>query len=86
MKKMIIFGFGLLLAAGAVMAFVDKPLTAQEALLMRNVEALADGETVELPCRWTGNMDDVCEYDCHMENMPENASGCTMHGAVNNDD
>ncbi len=43
-KKMFIFGLGLLLAAGAVVTFVDKPLTAEQELLMRNVEALAGFE------------------------------------------
>ena len=45
MKKMIIFGTGLLLVAGlSVVLFARKPLTPEQILLKRNVEALAQME------------------------------------------
>ncbi len=45
MKKLIIFaGAMLLLAAGTVGFFANRPMSAQEALILRNVEAIAQGE------------------------------------------
>ncbi|HCC51590.1 MAG TPA: hypothetical protein DEQ30_05625 [Porphyromonadaceae bacterium] len=49
MKKLIIFaGALLLLAAGTAGFFASRPMTAQEALILRNVEAIAQGETLDL--------------------------------------
>lgn len=45
MKKLFILTGALLVAALSVAIFVHKPMTAQEALILRNVEALADPET-----------------------------------------
>ena len=48
MKKLIIFaGALLLLAAGTAGFFANRPMSAQEALILRNVEALARGEIDE---------------------------------------
>ncbi len=45
MKKLIIFaGAMLLLAAGTVGFFANRPMSAQEALILKNVEAIADPE------------------------------------------
>ena len=45
MKKLIIFtGALLLLVAGIVGFFAIRPMTAQEALILKNVEAIARGE------------------------------------------
>lgn len=45
MKKILIFTAGLLLSAGAVLVFAhNKPLTAEESLLLKNIEALSQNE------------------------------------------
>lgn len=45
MKKLIIFaGAMLLLAAGTVGFFASRPMSAQEALILKNVEAIARNE------------------------------------------
>ncbi len=45
MKKLIIFaGAMLLLAAGTVGFFASRPMSAQEALILKNVAAIAQGE------------------------------------------
>ena len=50
MKKLIIFaGAMLLLAAGTAGFFASRPMSAQEALILRNVEAIAQGEPGGLP-------------------------------------
>ena len=48
MKKLIIFaGAMLLLAAGTVGFFANRPMSTQEALILKNVEAIASGEGTE---------------------------------------
>ena len=47
MKKMIIFaGAMLLLAAGTVGFFANRPMSAEEALILKNAEAIAQGESI----------------------------------------
>ena len=51
MKKMIIFaGAMLLLAAGTVGFFANRPMSAEEALILRNVAAIAQNESATPDC------------------------------------
>ncbi len=70
MKKLIIFaGAMLLLAAGTVGFFANRPMSTQEALILKNVEAIASGEGTEKfwpavetsgTCRKCGQEVDIC--------------------------
>ena len=69
MKKLIIFaGAMLLLAAGTAGFFANRPMSAQEALILKNVEAIAQGET-----------NPECPNGCH-----EGYLTCHCYGTVEN--
>lgn len=49
-KKLLLLTDALTVAALSVAIFAHKPLTAQEALLLKNVEAIASGENGSVTC------------------------------------
>lgn len=69
MKKMIILAGGLMAIALSLVLFADKPLTVQEALILKNVEAIAQEEVVDVYyCFSYCNIDH--RYDCYIYQSP----------------
>ncbi len=61
-KKLFMLSGALLVMALSVAIFARKPMTAEEALILRNVEAIAENETLKQEC---ANM--KCDGNPHVE-------------------
>ena len=76
-KKSILLGGALLLTiAGSVVYSANKPMSAEEVLLMRNIEAIAKGEAMKKSCETnivvkSGHMTFFCGTCDWVENASE---------------
>ena len=80
MKKMIIFaGAMLLLAAGTVGFFANRPMSAQEALILRNVAAIAQNEQQSNDAECDYNKEETCIVNIGVGEGPDGGGTLTIN-------